>query len=75
MPGQLLQTVTGVRLMGAECLISGIRPAIAQTITQLCIDLSMITTRATLADALAEAIRLLDGDPTGQVPDRMRSVP
>nr|WP_225953654.1 STAS domain-containing protein [Kibdelosporangium phytohabitans] len=54
----LLQTVSAVRLMGADCLISGIRPAIAQTITQLGIDLSTIVTRATLADALAEAIEL-----------------
>jgi rsbT co-antagonist protein RsbR len=56
----LLQTVSAVRLMGAECFISGIRPPIAQTVTQLGIDLSTITTRATLADALAEAIRLSD---------------
>ncbi|WP_447002134.1 STAS domain-containing protein [Saccharothrix isguenensis] len=70
----LLQTVTAVRLMGAECFISGIRPAIAHTITQLGIDLSMITTRATLADALAEAIRLLDVDSSDQAPDRVRSV-
>jgi rsbT co-antagonist protein RsbR len=70
----LLQTVTAVRLMGAECFISGIRPAIAQTITHLGIDLSMITTRATLADALAEAVRLLDVDSADQAPDRVRSV-
>jgi rsbT co-antagonist protein RsbR len=58
----LLQTVSAVRLMGAECLISGIRPTIAQTITQLGIDLSTITTRGTLAAALEEAIRLTDAD-------------
>ena len=54
----LMQTVGAVRLMGAECLISGIRPAIAQTIAQLGIDLSTIATRTSLADALAEALRL-----------------
>jgi rsbT co-antagonist protein RsbR len=55
----LLQTVSAVRLMGAECVISGIRPSIAQTITQLGIDLSHIVTRGSLADALATAMQLL----------------
>lgn len=55
----LLQTVGAVRLMGAECLISGVRPSIAQTITQLGIDLSHIVTRGSLADALAAAMDLL----------------
>ncbi|MCO1574218.1 STAS domain-containing protein [Crossiella sp. SN42] len=59
----LLQTVSAVRLMGADCLISGIRPTIAQTITQLGIDLSAIVTRATLADALADAIRMTGDEP------------
>jgi rsbT co-antagonist protein RsbR len=54
----LMQTVAAVRLMGADCLISGIRPPIAQTIAQLGIDLSAITTKTTLSDALREAIRL-----------------
>ncbi|MEU9097342.1 STAS domain-containing protein [Streptomyces sp. NPDC048361] len=57
----LMQTVTAVRLMGADCVISGIRPSIAQTIAQLGIDLSMILTRASLADALSEAIKLTTG--------------
>ncbi|MFJ7219276.1 STAS domain-containing protein [Amycolatopsis sp. NPDC098790] len=56
----LLQTVSAVRLMGAECVVSGIRPSIAQTITQLGIDLSHIVTRGSLADALATAMRLID---------------
>ncbi|MGW5719886.1 STAS domain-containing protein [Amycolatopsis sp. NPDC003865] len=60
----LLQTVSAVRLMGAECVISGIRPSIAQTITQLGIDLSHIVTRGSLADALAAAMRLI-GEGTG----------
>ncbi|MEV7554534.1 STAS domain-containing protein [Amycolatopsis sp. NPDC089917] len=59
----LLQTVSAVRLMGAECLISGVRPSIAQTVTQLGIDLSHIETRGSLADALATAMRLI-GDRT-----------
>ncbi|MBL1099330.1 STAS domain-containing protein [Streptomyces coffeae] len=57
----LMQTVNAVRLMGADCVISGVRPSIAQTIAQLGIDLSAILTRATLADALAAAIKLIDG--------------
>ncbi|MFD5099984.1 STAS domain-containing protein [Streptomyces albidochromogenes] len=59
----LMQTVNAVRLMGADCIISGIRPAIAQTIVQLGIDLSTIMTRATLSDALTEAIKLTAGPP------------
>ena len=53
----LLKTVTAIRLMGADCIISGIRPQIAQTIVQLGIDLQGITTKATLADALALALQ------------------
>ncbi|UNO41084.1 STAS domain-containing protein [Streptomyces sp. MST-110588] len=56
----LMHTVNAVRLMGADCVISGIRPPIAQTIAQLGIDLSTILTRATLADALGTAIKLID---------------
>jgi rsbT co-antagonist protein RsbR len=53
----LLKTVAAARLMGADCLISGIRPQIAQTIIHLGVDLSDITTKATLADAFAVALR------------------
>jgi rsbT co-antagonist protein RsbR len=53
----LLKTVTAIRLMGADCIISGIRPQIAQTIVHLGIDLEGITTKATLADALAIALK------------------
>ncbi|SER81725.1 STAS domain-containing protein [Streptomyces qinglanensis] len=63
----LMQTVQAVRMMGADCVISGIRPAIAQTIVQLGIDLSDILTRANLADALATAVRLTGEDGTGTV--------
>ncbi|MER7623096.1 STAS domain-containing protein [Streptomyces sp. NPDC126503] len=52
----LMKTVAAARLMGAECIVSGIRPAIAQTIVQLGIDLGTIITRAGLADALAYAL-------------------
>ncbi|OKJ96786.1 anti-anti-sigma factor [Streptomyces sp. CB03234] len=62
----LMHTVNAVRLMGADCVISGIRPPIAQTIAQLGIDLSTILTRATLADALAAAIQLTDQPAVGQ---------
>ncbi|MFJ5775335.1 STAS domain-containing protein [Streptomyces sp. NPDC093094] len=53
----LMKTVAAARLMGAECIVSGIRPAIAQTIVHLGIDLSSVLTRASLADALAYALR------------------
>jgi rsbT co-antagonist protein RsbR len=53
----LLKTVTAIRLMGAECIISGIRPQIAQTIVHLGIDLQGITTKASLADALSLALK------------------
>lgn len=53
----LLKTVTAARLMGADCIISGIRPQIAQTIVHLGVDLAGVTTKATLADALALAMR------------------
>ncbi|GAB2581425.1 STAS domain-containing protein [Streptomyces capparidis] len=52
----LMKTVAAARLMGAECVVSGIRPAIAQTIVHLGIDLGTVLTRATLADALAYAL-------------------
>ena len=49
----LLKTITAARLMGAECIISGVRPQIAQTMVHLGIDLSQVTTKAKLADAFA----------------------
>lgn len=61
----LLKTVTSARLLGAECIISGISPAIAQTIVHLGIDLSSIKTKATLQDAMIFAMKqnkqLVDG--------------
>ncbi len=53
----LLKTITASRLMGVECIISGIRPQIAQTIVHLGIDLGAVTTKASLADAFALALR------------------
>jgi len=52
----LLKTVAAARLMGADCIISGIRPQIAQTIVHLGVDLSEVTTKATLADAFKVAL-------------------
>ena len=52
----LLKTVGAARLMGAECIISGIRPQIAQTIVHLGVDLGNVATKATLADALILAL-------------------
>ena len=53
----LLKTVTAIRLMGADCIISGVRPQIAQTIVHLGVDLHGVTTKATLADALSLALK------------------
>ena len=52
----LLKTITAARLMGADCIISGIRPQIASTIVHLGVDLSDVITKATLADAFALAL-------------------
>jgi rsbT co-antagonist protein RsbR len=53
----LLKTVAAARLMGADCIISGIRPQIAQTIVHLGVDLSAVTTKASMADAFALALK------------------
>jgi rsbT co-antagonist protein RsbR len=55
----LLKTVAAARLMGADCIISGIRPQIAQTIVHLGVDLGSVVTKATMADAFAIALRRL----------------
>jgi rsbT co-antagonist protein RsbR len=52
----LLKTIAAARLMGADCIISGIRPQIAQTIVLLGVDLNTVVTKATLADAFAVAL-------------------
>ncbi|HET7346708.1 MAG TPA: STAS domain-containing protein [Acidobacteriaceae bacterium] len=54
----LLKTITAARLMGAECIISGVRPQIAQTIVHLGINLEDVTTRARLSDAFALALQM-----------------
>jgi rsbT co-antagonist protein RsbR len=53
----LLKTIAAARLMGADCIISGVRPQIAQTIVHLGVDLGNVTTKATLADAFALALQ------------------
>ena len=63
----LLKTVTASRLMGADCIISGIRPQIAQTIVHLGVSLKDVTTKASLADAIRLALdrlgmRIVAGD-------------
>jgi rsbT co-antagonist protein RsbR len=55
----LIKTVAATRLMGAECIISGIRPEIAQTVVHLGIDLSDVVTKSSLASALRTAFNLL----------------
>ncbi|WP_441615434.1 MULTISPECIES: STAS domain-containing protein [unclassified Cupriavidus] len=57
----LLKTVAAARLMGADCIISGIRPQIAQTIVHLGVDLANVTTKATLADAFQVALKRTGG--------------
>jgi len=64
----LIKTVAAARLMGAECIISGIRPQIAQTIVHLGIVLENVTTKATLADAIAVSLKA-----TGHVVSRART--
>lgn len=53
----LIKTVTAARLMGADCIISGIRPQTAQTIVHLGVDLADVATKATLADAFRLALK------------------
>jgi rsbT co-antagonist protein RsbR len=53
----LLKTVAAARLMGADCIISGIRPQIAQTIVHLGVDLNSVVTKGTLAEAFAVAMK------------------
>jgi rsbT co-antagonist protein RsbR len=55
----LIKTVAATRLMGAECIISGIRPEIAQTVVHLGIDLSNIVTKSSLESALKYAFSLM----------------
>lgn len=56
----LLKTVMAAKLMGTQCIVSGIRPQIAQTMVHLGVDFGDIITKATLADALAQAFRMID---------------
>jgi len=58
----ILKTVVAARLMGAECIISGIRPQIAQTIVALGIEFGDIATKASLADALRHALRMIESN-------------
>jgi rsbT co-antagonist protein RsbR len=55
----LIKTVSATRLMGAECIISGIRPEIAQTVVHLGIDLADVQTKSSLASALKSAFSML----------------
>jgi rsbT co-antagonist protein RsbR len=64
----LLKTVAAARLMGAQCIICGIRPQIAQTMVHLGVAFGEVVTRATLADALAFAFRQIDCTVSRQAP-------
>ncbi|MFI1417359.1 STAS domain-containing protein [Streptomyces sp. NPDC020731] len=65
----LMKTVAAARLMGAECVVSGIRPAIAQTIVHLGLDLGTVKTRASLADALGYCLHELGTNIVNTAPD------
>lgn len=54
----LIKTVTAARLMGARCILTGVSPAIAQTMVQLGIDLTQITTRSQMADGIRLALEM-----------------
>lgn len=62
----LLKTVAAARLMGADCIISGIRPQIAQTIIHLGVELSDVTTKATLAEAFQLALKRIAATKTAK---------
>jgi rsbT co-antagonist protein RsbR len=55
----LIKTVTAARLMGARCILTGVSPAIAQTMVQLGIDLTQITTRAQMSDGIRLALEMI----------------
>jgi rsbT co-antagonist protein RsbR len=55
----LIKTVTAARLMGARCILTGVSPAIAQTMVQLGIDLTQITTRAQMSDGVKLALEMV----------------
>jgi rsbT co-antagonist protein RsbR len=63
----LMKTIAAARLMGADCIISGIRPQIAQTIVHLGVNLQDVTTKATLADAFIIALRRTQAKLPGSV--------
>jgi rsbT co-antagonist protein RsbR len=63
----LMKTIAAARLMGADCIISGIRPQIAQTIVHLGVNLQDVTTKATLADAFLVALRRTQAKLPGNV--------
>jgi rsbT co-antagonist protein RsbR len=66
----LLKTVAAARLMGADCIISGIRPQIAQTIVHLGVDLNSVITKATLADAFVIALHKTGSSSNRPAPTR-----
>jgi rsbT co-antagonist protein RsbR len=70
----LLKTITAARLMGAECIISGVRPQIAQTIVHLGINLEDVITKAKLADAFAVALQRSGRAVVRQGPERPSSI-
>jgi rsbT co-antagonist protein RsbR len=56
----LIKITKATKLMGCECILSGITPAVAQTIIQLGINMDTVKTKSTLSDALAEAFKILN---------------
>lgn len=68
----LIKTVSAARLMGADCIISGIRPQIAQTMVHLGVELNVVS-KATIADALALALRRLGRSIVERAPQDTRA--
>jgi rsbT co-antagonist protein RsbR len=58
----LIRMATAVRLMGGECILTGISPEIARTVTQLGVDLSILHTRSTLHEGLTLGIKFVEAE-------------
>ena len=74
----IMKTVAATRLLGAECIITGVSPAIAQTIVHLGVDLSGVTTRSTMAEGLKLALKMTHQnfeDDAGEILERESAGP
>jgi rsbT co-antagonist protein RsbR len=69
----LIETISAVRLLGSQVVLTGVRPAIAQTLVHLGIDLSGIITRSSLAAGIAVALEMLDLEVVSKRPTRSKA--